>query len=377
MTLTSPINRASSRTRRHGWQAGKALVLTSLVTGISAFSMLGQPQASAADTACDAYSASGNQALCDCGRCGKTGRAPNPIYKTLDTVAGGIEKLLGLDRCCNAGCSTHGCDGGCDSAPWMMDLESTSAPMLQIPGPPAMTRPMAKPPTATPRLPTVPPLAPAPKQAAPKQAAPKQAAPMLETPKAAAPASPDPKQSSRRQDIPTVPPAAKPPAQPKLTPPPTIPAESMPTPRPESPAMPLPEPGADAPDPFGDPQMTPPGLPDLTPPPSPAEPTPQPKKEGSIFDALDDLEDLDDPFEQDAARLRRQYGSIRPMLERSSRVIAKTYQPVYPTSNTPTQLPPNTERAVGSGLRPVNHEEPIHLRPMTSRRVLAPYRPSR
>ncbi|MDV6030858.1 MAG: hypothetical protein F9B45_12315 [Phycisphaera sp. RhM] len=372
MTLTPPINRVSSRTRRRGWQMGKALALTSLATGISAFSMLGQPQASAAETACDAYSASSNQGPCDCGSCGKTGRTSNPIYKTLDTVAGGIEKLLGLDRCCNAGCTTHGCDGGCDSAPWMTDLESTTPPVLQIPNPPAATKPLAPPSTAAPRLPTVPPLAPAPRQAAPKQAT-----PTPETPKPAAPAPPDPAQSSRRQEPPAVPPAAEPTGRPTLTPPPTIPAEPVPTPRPATPAMPLPEPGSDSPDPLSDPQITPPSLPDMPPTPNPVEPPTQPKKEGSIFDALDDLEDLDDPFQEDAARLRRQYGSIRPMLERASRVIAKTYQPVYPTPKTPTQLPQKPERAVGSGLRPVSHEEPIQLRPMTSRRVLAPYRPSR
>ncbi|WP_145388563.1 hypothetical protein [Stieleria neptunia] len=359
----------SSRTRRHGWQAGKALVLTSLATGISAFSLLGQPHASAAETPSNAYSASRTPCLCDCGSCGKAGRPSNPVYQTLDTVAGGIEKLLGLDRCCEAGCATHACDGGCDSAPWMMDLESTHPPMLQIPDPPATAQPMAKPPNAAPQLPTVPPLAPAPKQAAPKQAAPKVA-----PPKPAAPASPAPPQSSRRQTIPAVPPAAKPPAPPTLAPPPAIPAEPMPTPRPERPAMPLPEPDAESPAPLGTPDLSPPSRPNLPPTPSPVDPPQQPPKEGSIFDALDDL---DDPFQEDAARLQRQYGSIRPMLERASRVLTPTYQPVYPTPKTPMQFTQKPDRAVGSGLRPVNHEEPIELRPMTSRRVLAPYRPSR
>ncbi|TWU26918.1 hypothetical protein Pla52o_07740 [Novipirellula galeiformis] len=41
-----------------------------------------------------------------------------PIYRSLDAFAGGIEKMLGLDKCRTAGgCDDLGCDGGCDAAP--------------------------------------------------------------------------------------------------------------------------------------------------------------------------------------------------------------------------------------------------------------------
>ena len=66
-----------------------------------------------ADTPCDAYLPSCGDGICDCGQCnqpvpecgcGKCGRSnsktKNPLYRSLDTVAGGIEKLFGLDRCC-------------------------------------------------------------------------------------------------------------------------------------------------------------------------------------------------------------------------------------------------------------------------------------
>ncbi|MCA9139133.1 MAG: hypothetical protein KDB00_20310 [Planctomycetales bacterium] len=90
---------------------------------------------------------------------------------------------------------------------------------------------------------------------------------------------------------------------------------------------------------------------------------PEPNKEGSIFDTLDNL---DDPFQEDAARLRREYGSIRPTGNRSA------------TGSAP--------QSIGSGLRPakeieslrpVSHEESIVLKPIGQRRILAPYRPSR
>ena len=44
-----------------------------------------------------------------------------PIYKTLDAVAGGIEKVFGLDKRHQRDCDARSCDDGCDAA-MMQDL---------------------------------------------------------------------------------------------------------------------------------------------------------------------------------------------------------------------------------------------------------------
>ncbi|WP_182871214.1 hypothetical protein [Stieleria mannarensis] len=344
MSLNSPLTRPITLPQRRRCRSAKAVLLGSLLSGVSAVSVLASPQATAGETACRVCPPASGQARCDCGSCDGSGRlAKNPIYTTLDTVAGGIEKLLGLEQCGNSACTTTSCDGGCDSAPWMMGLgaRTPSGPHgaivpQPIPAPPT-AKPMARPPATlppatTPPLPSAPSLAPAPPKAAPVQP----------------------------------PPTTLPPAPTEPLPPRTVPSEASPV---ESPDRTLPEPENAVPDSFPMP---------------PAEPEPQPKKEGSIFDALDDL---DDPFKEDAAQLMRQYGSIRPMLERASKAMTPEYLPVYPTPRRSVQIADKPEQAVGSGLRranhavaplrPVSHEEPVQLRPMTSRRVLAPYRPSR
>ena len=53
---------------------------------------------------CDGYASAG------------TSREHGPIYKTLDAVAGGIEKVFGLDKRHHRGCDAGSCDNGCDAA---------------------------------------------------------------------------------------------------------------------------------------------------------------------------------------------------------------------------------------------------------------------
>lgn len=288
-----------------------------------------------AGTPCDALPHACDAGACDCGTCRSPHlRCQNPILQTLDTVAGGIEKIFGLDRCTSAGCTSASCgssccDGGCDAGLPMV-FERSPTPIEHHhhhDAAPEKTSPRH----ASPSLPIVPPLAPAPSQ-------PKMTKPRIVTPDAA-PALLEPE---AREVAPRVP---------EMTAPRLVPTEMQP--------RTLPEPKNEV--------------------------QPEPKKDGSIFDALDNLDDLDDPFQEDAARLRRQYGSIRPTGLRSSTAKIPAYRTALPPQNdrpAPRLLP----QPVGSGLRPamtieplrpVSHEEPIDVNPMGTRRILAPYRASR
>ncbi|MFK8112911.1 MAG: hypothetical protein AB8B91_11945 [Rubripirellula sp.] len=62
---------------------------------------------------------------CDCS-CKKK---PNLVYKALDSVAGGIEKLFGLDKCGKSDCDNIVCDDGCD-AMMMEELMMPSPPVI-------------------------------------------------------------------------------------------------------------------------------------------------------------------------------------------------------------------------------------------------------
>lgn len=58
---------------------------------------------------CPTTEACGCENSCGCDR------KNNCVYKALDAVAGGIEKLFGLDKCGKSDCDTMLCDDGCDA----------------------------------------------------------------------------------------------------------------------------------------------------------------------------------------------------------------------------------------------------------------------
>jgi hypothetical protein len=331
---------------------------------------------------------------CDGTCCGGSPRLANPIFKSMDLVAGGIEKVLGLDRCRSCGCSDRigaspSCDEGCDSAPWM--LQADPIPVLSeprrtqvretvVPTPtpleavkqaparplrPAPIKPLKSPPLDSPSLPSVPPL---------------EVAPSL-------PAQPQtPKLSPIDESAPPKPgPLAPSPPRPEMTQPRIVPAEPTPSLRTQPdllPTTPLPGAENDQPGLFGDdaPSLQLPAEPHLP------ESDPAPKKEGSIFDALDSLDDLDDPFQEDAARLSRPYRPTRPAGSRSSSGASFKHPSRYRSGEGARPLGPSSPQVIGSGLRParfvetlrpVSHQETVDSQPQRRRIVLPPYRASR
>lgn len=352
MSLTAPEQRTARLRRKRANLVARTLLLGSVFAGTTTFSV----DAAAGELACGTM-----RAGCGCGHCGKSSSSSNnPIYQSLDTLAGGIERVLGLDRCRSSECDSLACDSSCDDGHWMIPLESAppSKPLTRADQDAAPRPPRVVPP----RLPAVPPLSPLPQE-------PKRSQPRIVTPKA----------ESTTPRIEPSPPTLRDtePLPPAMTPPRIVPAESLPT-EPEMSLDPLEAPAESELSPRVDPQDRP----------SPDKPEVPPKKEGSIFDAL---EDLDDPFEEDARRLRRQYGSLRSLLQDSPDPIAPAFhpgklQPLTPVGNGIAPELNSPGNAIGSGLRPaktvqplrpVSHEEPVELKPIGGRRVLAPYRPSR
>ena len=158
--------------------------------------------------------------------------------------------------------------------------------------------------------------------------------------------------------------------------------------------QPMPQPKVD-PAPEDIPQIE---LPEMSLPESKPEPSPPKKESNNPFDTLPEVEELNDPFSEDAARLRSPYGMpTTPTGLRSSAIPQR--RGVRPSSYpAPTQpglrlMPPAKTSAapIGSGLRPVsqagplrpvNHEEPVvsqprGLQPLGGGAPLPPYRPSR
>lgn len=76
--------------------------------------------ASAGDCGCESACLECAPGACDCPCDCPPRRRHNLILKSLDLVAGGIEKVLGLDKIhcrpgCDRGCDSVGCDDGCDA----------------------------------------------------------------------------------------------------------------------------------------------------------------------------------------------------------------------------------------------------------------------
>ena len=204
---------------------------------------------------------------CDCwdGSCDSCGSNRNVmadclIFKSLDAIAGGIEKALGLEK--SSGCDALGCDDACDAANMqdlMMPMHPAEIPMNG-------------------------------------HSAPALSAPIVTTPHVSAP--------------PSAPIDVRPMGPPAYHSPRAVPSGPSAT-QPMAPAQPavpsgpsLGAPGMDAPAP---PSRT---TPDVRPPiPKPIpSPVPEPKSndDGSLFDALDD------PFSDDEVRSYRPYRNVRP-----------------------------------------------------------------
>ncbi|MEM6469968.1 MAG: hypothetical protein AAF802_10475 [Planctomycetota bacterium] len=274
----------------------------------------------------------------------------NPVYHTLDSLAGGIEHVLGLDRCKRGcGCDELPCDsiGGCNCG--MPDRMPAihSMPMPISGG--GSSHGLTPPRSTQPRLPLVPSLNDLPTES--RMVSP------VERPVDRMPANPAGESTPR--NVP--------------------PANGLRDSAPRSDAQPSAssEPG----------KMTMPRVvPSETSPPAdiPTQPLPQPKSkgdEGSIFD------ELNDPFMEDARRLRQPYQPIRPSAlrtieSRSNRNVMP--QPIRARSTSFDSRP--AAGPIGSGLRvapgaaslrPVSHEEPAKLKPLGGGRVLQPYRKSR
>ena len=413
-----------------------------LLAGICAVAIsLLAPPAGAAD--CDTYVPSCGNGLCDCGNCdsaqmarvnacncGKCGSKPfrlnlkkTVVFRALDSVAGGIEHVLGLDSCGTAGCRCKDgscgstCDSGCDSgcaampmgtavplaAPMQMvphSLES-AAPMPMTPTPaPMIVQPRSAPRQMNRSLPTVPPLdlemTPRAEMTAPRIVEP-QTESMPRTTDSAPPLTPIPRQADppvetqplpnatdsigERQTMPEAEAQPEPP-QPDVTQPiPDVqPGLNMPMPNPAETQPRGTQPREIQPretQPRTRPRINDPNdifneLPE-TPTPRPREPRPNTEpREGTIFDMLDD------PF-GDSARLRRS-PTVRPASHgvRSS----QRYSPIYPRGRGSM----SSAQPIGTGLRPamsvdelrpVNHLEPVQPPAPSKKRVLAPYRKSR
>ncbi|TWT83674.1 hypothetical protein CA13_51410 [Planctomycetes bacterium CA13] len=173
---------------------------------------------------------------CSCG-CDVSAACPpkhNPLYRTLDAFAGGIEKLFGLDKCPPAKgfCDESLCDGACDSAPIDIGMMSIPEPMmLDTPGPlyyEPIPNSRAMPPAPVLTAP------PAPMSSTPLYSAPR-SSPRSSTPQTSMPRSPMHMTAPRIQTAPVIPVQPEPTVQPKPRPEPNIRSQPrIPEPQPKS-----------------------------------------------------------------------------------------------------------------------------------------------
>ncbi|QDT09559.1 hypothetical protein [Planctomycetes bacterium K23_9] len=278
------------------------------------------------------------------------------VFRALDAVAGGVERLMGFDKCgqsscgCDSlSCDSMSCDGGCGSmmsgemmmpmAPVEMAPTNTHvhqhvhspAPAYSAPLPPIATPRMAAPRMAAPRHPQFrmsEPTIVSP-HAAPHQSAPVQSDQMefdnlesqLDSSFEAAPSMSTPRTSTPRTSTPRT-------STPRVTTPRSTPRASAPIDRlPTIDRTPSPDP---APNAFEAPAVRPA---------APAPKTPAPKNDGGgLFDALDD------PFGDDVRVLPRSRPTIQPSNYRKTQLS----QPIRlgaPQASVRTQTQQRTAKA--------------------------------
>ncbi len=346
---TSIRNRRTSRARLNRMLIGRVLLGLAATGGV----VLSGQATNACDycdsveldyAGCDGVACDGNSCDSMGGGCKLGG---GKIFRALDAVAGGVEKLMGFDKCGqgNCGCDSLGCDGGCDScsggdmmmpmAPAQMGGSMSThsyvapqpAPIYSAPRMPHATTspPMAAPPMAAPRMA-------APRMAAPRAVAPstqyRMSEPMIVSPQApqheammppsdpmelesmdagletetrtaprvTAPRATTPRTTTPRTTTPraTTPRATTPRATTPRTTAPRVPADRMTAPR-------TPKPRDISPV-----DRLPSTAPEPTPIPDPVPATPPKQDGGSLFDTLDD------PFGDDVRFSPRQPVQMRP-----------------------------------------------------------------
>ncbi len=96
------------------------------ILSIGGLTLVAATPANAADCACESACLECPPNACDCPCSCDRPRHQNFVYKTLDTVAGGIERLLGLDKLNCDSCEGAICDDGCDAAMLEAFSESTT-----------------------------------------------------------------------------------------------------------------------------------------------------------------------------------------------------------------------------------------------------------
>ena len=283
-----------------------------------------------------------------CDSCSGGAKTANPIFRTLDSLAGGIEAMMGFDKCgsCGSGgCDDASCDDACDAA--MIQELSIPYPQAHAPVPAPAPAPFPIPSYAPPQTvqPYVAPAQPhviapapiihsAPRTVAPIQTAPRAVAPVpltdmrMSEPTIVSPQSVPfeemPSASEREQYQDYNPEISDSNALPM--PPAEVPMDRMPTQEPELPIAPTPDVAPNAPVP--------------APVPNPADPTPQtfPDDDGGLFDSLEEPA-TGNPFGDDEVRLPEPYRSIRPSNFRKPSSPSTPVQPSnYRRLNPPVQL---------------------------------------
>lgn len=240
----------------------------------------------------------------------KCGRVGGGLFRALDAVAGGVEKIMGFDKCGQGGCGSSGCDsvscdGGCDAmyAESMMPMESVDMGMQRhshayAPTPPA---PIYTTPTQMPSPPMAAPRMAAPRVVAPQQPQFRMSEPMIVSPQSE-PDQVTPAPNDSFDDFGAVPEPAPRNVAPR-TPAPRMVAPRTPAPRTPAPVDRLPAI-----------EQSPAPTPAPIPEPVPAK-TP-PSDGGGLFDSLDD------PFGDDVRALPRQQRVIRPSNYRKTQLSA-------------------------------------------------------
>lgn len=114
-------------------QRPRLLLRFTFAASISAGLTLSSTSVLASECGCNACGMAEVSMSDPCG-CDAAAKKHNPLFRTLDALAGGIEKVLGLDKCksSHGGCDEALCDGGCDASPYYeaMMPHPQSAPIM-------------------------------------------------------------------------------------------------------------------------------------------------------------------------------------------------------------------------------------------------------